>query len=88
MTKEADNRERDNRRRRKRTLLSWFYSNQRLDPNFLPELKRDWSQLRGKKRRQFLLGIAAGLIIFVILLALVILILRGLLGTPFFHLIP
>jgi hypothetical protein len=31
---------------------------------------------------------AAGLVIFVILLALVVLILRGLLGTPFIHLIP
>jgi hypothetical protein len=63
--------QKDGDRKEKRGLLNNLFSGKRKDETFLPDLKQDWAEMDPKKRRQFLFGIAAGVVILVILIVLV-----------------
>ena len=73
----ASKKNRDDNNKNKKTFMSFFFSRQEPDEDYLPDLKSQWQKLDKREKITFVLGGIAGLILFIGSLVLVYLVIAA-----------
>ena len=53
-----------------KTIMDWLFSRQKMDQDYVPDLKSQWAQMDNPDRFKFVLGGVVGLLLFIGALAL------------------
>jgi len=53
-----------------KTIMDWLFSRQKMDQDYVPDLKSQWAQMDNPDRIKFVLGGVVGLLLFIGALAL------------------
>ncbi|MBW6465236.1 MAG: hypothetical protein K0B06_01870 [Brevefilum sp.] len=67
-------------KRKRKTLLGWFVTQEEPDDDYLPELKSQWSTMDSAERAKFLMGAIVGALLFIGALILVYWLLSMMIG--------
>ena len=62
--------EKKQKNRQKKSIADWFFSRQKMDQDYVPDLKTQWAQMDNSDRIKFVLGAVVGLLLFIGALAL------------------